>query len=360
MHKFITINAKGVRNRIFSALALCAAGALLSSCELAVQDITAPQWQPDVLAPIAYANLELENFDELAVISMSAYVEADELGLTPGIIQPGQAQRRSGVTAGPFPISWVDGVTSVEAGEAKLRVKIKNEIPVGISDGAIIRVVQSATGETVLEYAMTQSLDGYGRVADSVTVLDVDFASGLEFWIEDMTIQPIQGEEILPGAGFQIDAEVKFDNVREARVTSGTNVTFTDTTALKVDLADDLSRYKPEGELRLLVGNGFPFGGRVDVYFVSKNGQNTLGNLTYDPISVNIPAIDAQGFALESAQTEISIPINEEQIRVMARSEFVGYSGEIFAPSSPSSVVANGDRALDVKLIADIQFTIQP
>ena len=360
MYKFLNINILRVRNRVLATLAIVGTGALLSSCNMAVNDITAPTWQPDILAPIAYANLELEDMDELAVISMSAYVEATDLGLLPGVIQPGQSQRRSGVTAGPFPINWVDGVTEVDASEGHLRLKITNEIPVGFSEGTVIRIVQTATGQTVMEHAIGQDLDGYGRLADSITVLDVSFASGLEFWLEDMTITPIQGETILPGAGFQIDAEVQFIDVSEARVTSGSNVVFSDTVPLNIDLAEDLGKYIAEGFLRLNVGNGFPFGGRLDAEFISRNGKNSMGRLTPDQISINIPAIDAQGYALESATTEILIPITPEQIRIMARSDFLGFTGEIFAPTSPSSVVATGARSFDLQLIADIQFTVQP
>ncbi len=360
MYKHLTINTKRAKIRFSIGLGVLLVAALLSSCGLAVDDITAPTWQPDLLAPIAYANLQLEDFDELAVMSLSAYVEATDLGLTSGIITPGQSQRRSGVTAGPYPINWVDGVTDVKSSQAKLRLKIKNEIPVGISEGTILRIVQTATGETVLEHAITAGLEGYGRLADSITVLNVDFGSGLEFWLDEMVITPIQGETIQEGAGFQIDAEVQFIDVTQARVTSGSNVLFADTVPLTMDLAEDLTKYIATGELRLQVGNGFPFGGRLEAFFVSKNGANTLGQLTYEPISVNIPAIDAQGFALESSPTEIVIPITDEQLRIMARSEFLGFSGEIFAPSSPASVVANGDRSLDVKLIADIKFTVQP
>ncbi len=332
----------------------------MSSCNMAMNDISAPTWQPNILAPIAYSNLELEDFNELAVINMSAYVQADDLGLTPGIIPPGQDQRRSGVSAGPYLIHWVEGVTSVKADQARLRLKIKNDIPVGLGQGTVLRIVQSSTGNVVLEHSIGQDLQGYGRLADSIYVSDVDFASGLEFWLEDMSITPIQGETIQPGSGFQIDAEVQFFDVREARVTSGSHVVFTDTVPLTIDLAEDLGRYIAEGELILKVGNGFPFGGRLNASFISKNKKNTMGQLTQEQISVNIPAIDAQGFALESAPTEIRIPINDEQIRIMARSEFLGFTGEIFAPSSPSSVVANGSRSFDVQLIADIKFSVQP
>lgn len=359
MYKSLPFSMKGLRSRLLGGLLLTLVAGL-SSCDLAVNDITAPTWQPNILAPIAQASLELEDFDDLAVISMSAYVDVNDLGLTPGIIQPGQNERRSGVTAGPYTIHWVEGVIGAEAGEGKLRLKIRNELPVGISQGAILRVVQASTGETVLEHAIGNDLPGFGRLSDSITVLDIAFASGLEFWIEEMELTPIQGEIIEPGSGFAIEAEVEFNNVRQARVSSGSSVLFTDTVPLTIDLAEDLGRYVAEGSLRLKVGNGFPFGGRLDASFLSKNAQNTLGTLTNETISINIPAIDAQGFALESAETDIVIPITEEQLRIMARSDFLGFSGEIYAPSSPSSVVANGDRSFDVQLIADLQFTVQP
>jgi hypothetical protein len=360
MYKLITHKARRASKHTLGAAGLVLAAGLLGSCNMALNDITPPLWQPNILGPIAHAELELEDFDELAVITMEAYVGAGDMGLNPGIITPSQAQRRSGVSVGPYLINWIDGITRVEAGQAKVRLRIQNDIPVDFSEGAVLRVVQQSSGQTVLTHEISKSLSSFGRLVDSIQLSDVEFASGLAFYLDNLSFQPVQGETIEAGDGFLIEADMQFNDVREARVSSGSSVAFTDTVDLTIDLAEDLGRYIAEGELRLNVGNGFPFGGRLDVEFISKNGRNTLGRLTPEIISVNIPAIDAQGQALESAPTQIIIPLNDEQLRTMQRSAFLGFSGEIFAPSSPSSVVANGTRSFDVQLIADIQFTVQP
>jgi hypothetical protein len=360
MYKLNTHKARRIAKPLLGAASLVLATGLLSSCQMALNDITPPIWQPNILGPIAHAELELEDFEELAVITLEAYVDASEIGLNPGVIGPTQADRRSGVSVGPYLINWIDGITRVDAGQAKVRLRIQNEIPVEFNEGAVLRVVQEATGQTVLTHEIGQSLSSFGRLVDSILITDLELASGLAFYLDNLTFQPVQGQTIEPSKGFLIQADIQFNDVREARVTSGSSVVFSDTVDLNIDLTEDLDRYIAEGELRLNVGNGFPFGGRLDVEFISKNGRNTLGRLTPEVISVNIPAIDAQGQALESAPTQIIIPLNDEQLRIVQRSGFLGFSGEVYAPASPASVVANGTRALDVQLIADIQFTVQP
>ena len=342
-----------------SALILAGLGLVLGSCDFAVDSITGPTWQPDVLAPVAKASLEIGDLDQLAIFEASEYVTAANLGLLPGAIPDGAAAR-TGVSIGPYAFDWLDDIVGLDAGDATVRLKIKNELPIGLQEGALLIVRQASTGEDILTYPFSDDLTAFGRMADSAFFRDVDFFSGLELWVENMTITLEQGEVIEPGMGMLVEAQVELRNIRRVDVAAGASLEFSDTTALEIDLIDDLTDLDISGEFRLKVGNGFPFGGRLTAIFLAEDGVTVLESLTDDPIEIPIPATDAQGFALETAEITIAVPVDKRRLDMLQLAEFVGFNAEAFAPESPAILTANNTRRFDLQLIADFTFTIQP
>jgi hypothetical protein len=322
-------------------------------------EITAPTWQPDILAPIAIASMDIEDLDQLAVFDATTYVTATNLGLMGGATG-GQTQQRSGVTIGPYSFDWLEDIVGLDTREATVRLKIKNELPVGVAEGATLVVRQSSTGAEVVSYDLSEDLAAFGRLVDSMSFKNVAFFSGLEFWIENMNITPVQGEVIDPGMGMLIDAQVELTGISRVDVAAGASMAFSDTTELSIDLIDDLSDYTMDGEFRLKVGNGFPFGGTLTAIFLAEDGVTPLDNLSADPIEIAIPAVGATGEAVESQETIIAIPVNTNRIEMLQDAAFLGFEAEIFAPSSPDVLRATGARSFDLQLIADFQFTIQP
>lgn len=346
--------------RSWTGTVLAAAAVLgLGSCQFAVDDITAPTWQPDILAPIAIASMDIEDLDQLAVFDASTYVTADNMGLLPGVVD-GNTQQRSGVDVGPYTFDWLEDILGLDANEATVRLKIANDLPVDVAQGARMVVRQSGTGEAVISYDLSEELSAFGRLADSASFKGIAIASGLELWLEGLNITPVQGETIESTDGFQIDAQVELTGINNVDVASNAMLAFSDTTELSIDLIDDLDAYDMDGEFRLKVGNGFPFGGRLTAIFLAEDGVTALDNLSADPIEIAIPTVGGNGMAVESKETIISIPVDGSRLDMLQEAAYLGFEAEIFAPSSPDVLRASAGRSFDLQLIADFQFTIQP
>jgi hypothetical protein len=352
-------NRKNTRMLAPSGTLVAAAFALgLGSCQFAVDDITAPVWQPDILGPVAKSTLQIDNLDQLAVFDASAYVTAANMGLTPGVQDGGGM--RSGVTIGPYAFDWLEDIVGLETGEATVRFKVKNELPVGMAEGASVVLRQASTGAEVARYDLGQDLAAFGRMADSAAFVDLAFAAGLELWIEGMNLTPEQGETIEPGMGMQIDAQVELTGIRRVDVAAGAALAFADTVDFTLDLVDDFADLEVDGAFRLNVGNGFPFGGRLDAIFLGADGVTVIDRLNADPIEIPIPAVGGTGEAVETASTTITVAVDRARLETLRDAAFVGFDAEIYAPSSPSVLRATGDRAFDLQLIADFEFTVQP
>lgn len=353
-------NGMPTGRRSWTGTLLAAAAVLgLGSCQFAVDEITAPSWQPDILAPIAKSSMEIGDLSQLAVFDASTYVTATHFGVLPGVVG-NDAQRRTGVDIGPYTFDWLEDIVGLDAGEATVRLKIKNELPVGVAEGARLVVRQSNTGQAVVSFDLKDDLAAFGRLVDSASFQNVAFVSGLEFWLEDLNVSPEQGEVIDPGMGMQIDAQVEITGIRSLDVASEASLNFSDTTELGIDLVEDLDQYSMDGEFRLKVSNGFPFGGRLTGIFLAADGVTPLDNLSPDPIEIAIPSVGGNGEAVESKETIISIPVDRSRLEMLQNAAFLGFDAEIYAPSSPDVLRANGSRSFDLQLIADFQFTINP
>ena len=337
-----------------AAIAAVMVSLVLGSCNLAIDDIQAPLWEPDILAPVARTTVDLTTLKDFSKISVRTDFTAEDLGLPIGE-KPGATFT---LDLGPYDFDGLEGLVDMTARETSIAFDLFNSLEADVAPGANIVVRSVETGEIVLLHPITEPLEAFGTIGDSAIYQNITFGGELELWVEDVVATARPNATIRPNDGIRLDLRIVFTDIEEARLEPDYEMIFSDTSELDISFEDIDA--DATGELRLHIDNGFPMGGEIDVFFLSKDGSTVVDHLTGQTETLPIPEISAEGRVTGMVGTQISIPVTPEKLDNIRDAGFFAFDASFFTPAEFGVLTTTMEDQMDVKLIADLKLSIQP
>lgn len=324
----------------------------LSACNFNLDEIEAPIWEPELLLPAAQSSIDLT---DISVISQASAVQ--ELAPSDfGIPTEGFPTGQISMDLGPFPIDWFEGLIDLNAHRAVMELDMVSNLPFPITPGTNVRVRSAFDGHTVLFTTIEEEIPAGGQLYFKDSFKDFSTPGELELWLEDVTVDLATGME-MNGASIEVDFEIDFKEINQARVFGSSTINYADTAAFEFDFGSE--SLSADGRLILRSENGFPLGATLDVIFLDEVGSE-VDRLTAEPSEVPVPPITSDGFARGAVGSEIFIDVSADRIDMIRRSAQVVFNAEIYAPQEYNAYTATDENQLDIQLIADIQLQVQP
>lgn len=337
-----------------TAIAAIIVSFILGSCNLAIDDIQAPLWEPDILAPVARTTVDLTTLTVFSKFNLRTDFTAEDLGLPIGEIPSATFT----LDLGPYDFDGLEGLVGMTSRETSIAFDLFNSLEADVAPGANIVVRSVETGEIVLVHPINEPLEAFSTIGDSATYQNITLGGEMEFWVENIVATARPNATIRPNDGIRLDLRIALSDIEEVRLAADYEVVFSDTSEL--DISFDEIDANATGELRLHIDNGFPMGGEIDVFFLSKDDNTIVDYLTGQTEILPIPEINAEGRATGMVGTQISIPVTPEKLDNIRNAGYLAFDASFFTPAEFGVLTTTMEDKLDVKLIADLQLSIQP
>lgn len=324
---------------------------IAAGCSISPDTIEAPEWTPELLAPLAQATLEMEDLEELSTLRYSEEVSVSDLDLLP---VSGQVE----VTVGPYPVDMFEGLIDMNVGTFSMRYKMESNMSLTIEEGTVIRFATADDDRTVIELIMDEPLTPFGTFVDSVTLSDVFIEEDMVVWFENMDVS-LGGGLPNPNEFFTTSGEITLKDIGITHFKGDESLTFSDTSEFSLDLKDfeDLNL---TGSLNLLMENEFPIEGSMEVFFLASDGKTVLDQLTPTAVELEAPEFNGNGVVTAASSQEVEVYIDPARSENISNAEFIAFDITLTTPPSQAIVEADQNSHLDLKVIADIQLSIKP
>jgi hypothetical protein len=115
-----------------------------------------------------------------------------------------------------------------------------------------------------------------------------------------------------------------------------------------------------EANLKLFVGNSFPFDANIELYFIDEN-NNLLDQIVTSPgLVASAPLSFSNGYYFSNGATQslLNIPLNEEQTQELFHSHHVVMKAIFDTNSNPDYVKIFTTNRLDFNLTADFEYRV--
>lgn len=136
-----------------------------------------------------------------------------------------------------------------------------------------------------------------------------------------------------------------------------TNLTLVDTLALNIAGTNGAQNIN-SGTITLIANNGFPFASELQIYLLNEN------NISIDSLFINSNVIDAAPInssfrATNKKTTTLIIPLSEGKMNLLYNTKRVLFKIKFNTSAQPQYMKIYSDYGIDIKLIGDINYTIQ-
>lgn len=136
-----------------------------------------------------------------------------------------------------------------------------------------------------------------------------------------------------------------------------TNLTLVDTLNLNISNTSGI-RDVHSGTVTLLANNGFPFDANMQFYLL--NDANIVVDSIFEYANtIDEAPINSSLRAIGKKLTKIVVPINENKMNLIFNTKKIKLKVKFNTSANPQKIKIFSDYAIDVKLVADANYTVQ-
>ncbi|MEO1654379.1 MAG: hypothetical protein AAFU64_12610 [Bacteroidota bacterium] len=321
-------------------------GVLLMGLGFSACDNPNLDWEPEILAPLVFGQLNINSQPALRNGNYSTLTNLD-LGLS-GVVTPVPAFSGLSTSSGSLRI---DNPPIVEIGIDTLIIQgtISNPLGIQINAGAVISLRNTDDQSLIASHTVASDIDAFGTY---------DFTELVTAGVARLEVEVIVDNISSPGSttpvnvsnsSFRFDLNFDFQNISYIIYPANTQSEFLIENDFNIDISEDLENIT--GSLFLVTDNAIALNFDLQVFFLDANG-NTI--ITLAPFPIQIPAGTAQNPTEQIDEINdasvLNSLLNVESVRIRAIFDTFGASND---------VRIEGTDNLDFKITGNLRLIVE-
>lgn len=255
--------------------------------------------------------------------------------------------------------------------------KLKLENPIGLDARIFINNLTSINSRTGSSIALINALIGspinINRAAESGTTVYPTYAnfplttsnSNIKPMIENLPDKFGYSMQIITNPLGNVSGSNDFiysDQLLKAKLSMeiplsliATNLTLADTLNMNISNGD---RNLNSGKLTLIADNGFPLDASVQLYMLDDN-RNIKDSLFANTNTIDQGLVNSSLRVVSKKMTKLIIPVSESKMNMLYDTKKVILKIKFNTASQSQYIKIYSDYSIDVKIVGDINYTIQ-
>ena len=328
-----------------------------ASCNIADTDL--PEWDAELLGPLALSHLRLEDFSELNNLTFSAAVSLNDLGLDANFPPPYPAIHITSV--GPYDLQLFKEFYEVIADSAEIIIGLYNNLPQTIQAGTALEYRNKASGELIYTYYIAEDIQSGESFIEEITLLNQTIEEEIEVYLLELGISGTT-TQLHTDDNIETTFELVFIKIAQASIKPNQAVHVADTTNFNLT-GDALNATTIEGTFFTFIDNGYPFSGEIQAYFLSNDAGVTYDSLfKKDPAqtgySIASPVLDpAAGTVIESRESKLVSEMDKDKVSRIIESKKVYFKISLTSPAT-QPIIAENTNEIRVQMTGDLKIAL--
>lgn len=322
---------------------------LLSSCKFKVQDKVVPQWDVDVLGPLAKADLSLQDLADIDPITARKSISLSDLGVPVSGI-PVLIPATGPQNLGPYDLDLSDAFGTAEFESGEMYFVISNELEVNVEAGTRIIIKDGST--VLLNDPLKTELAAYNGVYTSpeINVAGKTLSSLLNLELQQFKSTGTKGTVLIDTERrLIIDIYIKNVKIKKVTVTTKDIFSVADTAEFSLE-GGDIKTESLSGVINTYVTSSFPVSLGIQVYFVDESKQIKLDSLFDSPAVINAMT------GKTPTESKFVTTLNSTKTKNLNDAKYVRSYVKM---ATGTSVVIYDTTSIKVKIVGDLKVKIQ-
>ena len=322
-----------------------------------VKEFSPPSWETDLLGPLAFTTMKLEDINELSELEYTKEISVGSLGIPTG---SGFAPAIDLPDLGPFNIHFFDEFYFVEADSISLSFTIENNLPVDIDSGGTIEL-SNAYGNMDILYSHTfdDVIPKFSSLTFNVIVVDKRIDPDIIMWLYDFSTKEEDNATVTDSNSISVSLRLDFIRISRASVKENTTIVVSDTTNFNLK-GDDLEVISISGDFNTYIDNGFPYAGELQAYFLTQDSELLDSLFEDDNNKVEIADYDRMtGEVTDSRESKLKVYMDSTRVKKILDSKKIYFRITLTSPENQMPLYANNDYPVNAQMVGDLHVIVE-
>ena len=325
---------------------------IIPSCNYNLNNLDIPDWELELLGPIAQTELKLEDLVELQDLVFIENIGINELGLPVGVIPFPMIALP---VVGPVEKRIFDQFELLEADSVYMKVTLTNEFPFTLKQGTQLNFNNEISGSLIFSFPLSEDLESNESTSIEVILLNTEVEPVLSITATNFSTGSTQGVLLESNDRAILTFEMIFIRLSDVYILPDKSVSFKDTVGFNLQ-GTGLSATALEGTLNLFVENTYPLEGEVQAYFF--NSSETIVDSLLDPRGVIELPLLAGTNVVESKESKLSAEISQDRINRLNTATKMFIFFELGTPSGSEAYHAKNLVGFNTIMTGDLKIQI--
>lgn len=290
----------------------------IAACGLFPDNHEAIPWNADVLAPLGNTRLTINDLNELDSLKFSQRVNSPDVGYSGAVPF---IPAFTGKNAGPYTLNVSDNFALIEADSLSMTVSIDNHMPIAIGSGTTFELRNQSNNALLYTYTLPSNVAAGGTYSFQIKLYDISIDADIDFILTTYNSPGSATPVFFNNSYMEFNFYVDFLMIKQVVTQHGASFEYLDTSAFNG--FDDFEIQNSEGYLKLMLSNGFPLEGNLQLYFLDAT-YTPIDSLfdTADPGYIP-PAYESGGVVTAQHDTTYYFPFDPARIQKLKQTDHI-------------------------------------
>lgn len=334
-------------------------GLLVASCDFKPEDIKTPEWDLDLLGPLAKSDLTVEEILETRSVTFARSLSSADVGLQPPGSYPNLPANYVPI-AGPYRYTLSDSFIDLKVLTGSYFIKVKNNLPLTINSGVKIFATDTTNTDTIFKFHLTQNLPkGQTFSTKAIDISGKLIPNRINLWAQDISNDAINSPIVIRNdAGLDVSFSLDNFSINYVRIAPIHKISFADTAAVNTE-GDIIKSNALTGKIKMYVLNGMPIQTDMQIYLLDGNKILIDSFFTERVVipSANVSPVSYTATSPDSAL--ILFNLDSKKIASINKTKYI-YPKAVFRtmnPSFPYVKITKNDN-ISIQIVGDLNLKI--
>jgi hypothetical protein len=275
-------------------------------------------WKPALLAPLGNTSLSINDLNELDSMKFSQVVNSPDVGYNGPVpfVPP-----FSGKNAGPYILNVSDNFLLIDADSLSMTVRIDNHMPIAIGSGSTFELRNHTNNNLLYTYSLPSNVAAGASFSFQIKLYNVAIDSDIDFLLVSYNSPGSATPVVFNNSYMEFNFFVDFLMINQVITQHGATFTYLDTS--EFNGFDNFDIQNSQGYLKLMISNGFPLEGDMQLYFLNASYTPIDSLFTSGVPGYIPPAYESGGLVTAQHDTTYYFPFDPTRIKKLKQTDHI-------------------------------------